>query len=192
MLTAAKDPNELMADALDLLEALRKAGEIIQAAIADADGTGASEAAAVEATAPTLFPTSPDGTDWGIYGDTPWEQWQGVRFEAVQEDEHRARLYGVARAPGTKGSTRALRRHNDPTLSKEEMVKRLDDDGVYILNGDGWEPDEELTRQEAEQAVIDFCRGKLEQEKITIGHDDGAEYEIRLTVDLVAPTEWGS
>ena len=29
-----------------------------------------------------VFPTSPDGTDWGFYGDTLREQWHGVWFEA--------------------------------------------------------------------------------------------------------------
>jgi hypothetical protein len=32
------------------------------------------------------YPTSPDGTDWGIYGETPQEQWNGVEFEAYTED----------------------------------------------------------------------------------------------------------
>ena len=30
-----------------------------------------------------VLPTSPDGTDWGIYGDSPQEQWLGVWFEAA-------------------------------------------------------------------------------------------------------------
>ena len=29
-----------------------------------------------------VYPTSPDRTDWGIYGDTLQEQWLGVWFEA--------------------------------------------------------------------------------------------------------------
>jgi hypothetical protein len=37
------------------------------------------------------LPTSPDGTDWGIYGDTPREQWNGVLFEAEKMDSD---LYG--------------------------------------------------------------------------------------------------
>ncbi len=32
------------------------------------------------------LPTSPDGTDWGIYGDTPSEQWAGVLMAAEMED----------------------------------------------------------------------------------------------------------
>lgn len=35
------------------------------------------------------LPTSPDGTDWGIYGDTPREQWAGVLLEAETEDIER-------------------------------------------------------------------------------------------------------
>ena len=31
------------------------------------------------------FPTSPDGTDWGMWGDKPNEQWDGVRFTALLE-----------------------------------------------------------------------------------------------------------
>ena len=33
----------------------------------------------------SLFPTSPDGTDWGIFGDTPREQWEGMEMEAYLE-----------------------------------------------------------------------------------------------------------
>lgn len=36
------------------------------------------------------FPTSPDGTDWGMWGDKPEEQWDGVYFTALLE--HRCRL----------------------------------------------------------------------------------------------------
>ena len=36
------------------------------------------------------LPTSPDGTDWGIYGDTPAEQWNGIQYEAEREDEDRS------------------------------------------------------------------------------------------------------
>ncbi len=32
------------------------------------------------------LPTSPDGTDWGIYGDSPREQWNGMEHEAQLED----------------------------------------------------------------------------------------------------------
>ncbi len=37
----------------------------------------------------SLFPTSPDGTDWGIFGDTPREQWEGMEMEAQLEDIER-------------------------------------------------------------------------------------------------------
>ena len=36
-------------------------------------------------------PTSPDGTDWGIYGESPREQWNGVEWEAYHEQEGRDR-----------------------------------------------------------------------------------------------------
>ena len=36
-------------------------------------------------------PTSPDGTDWGIYGESPREQWNGVEWEAYHEQEGRNR-----------------------------------------------------------------------------------------------------
>ena len=32
------------------------------------------------------FPTSPDGTSWGSYGDSLAEQWNGVEAEAYRED----------------------------------------------------------------------------------------------------------
>ncbi len=35
-----------------------------------------------------VFPNSPDGTDWGIYGETPKEQWEGVEFEAYVIEAH--------------------------------------------------------------------------------------------------------
>ena len=35
------------------------------------------------------FPTSPDGTDWSIYGDTMAEQWLGVWLEASYENDMR-------------------------------------------------------------------------------------------------------
>ncbi len=35
------------------------------------------------------LPTSPDGTDWYIYGDTPSEQWNGVILEALVENGER-------------------------------------------------------------------------------------------------------
>ncbi len=38
----------------------------------------------------TELPTSPDGTDWGIYGDTAVEQWAGVMLEASMENLLRA------------------------------------------------------------------------------------------------------
>ena len=38
------------------------------------------------------FPTSPDGTDWGIYGDTLKEQWLGVWFEAGDYNALRGRV----------------------------------------------------------------------------------------------------
>ena len=39
-----------------------------------------------------VYPTSPDGTDWGIYGDTKKEQWLGVWFEA--SDYNAVRKHG--------------------------------------------------------------------------------------------------
>jgi hypothetical protein len=35
------------------------------------------------------FPTSPDGTDWSIFGDTPAEQWHGMIQDAEIEDIER-------------------------------------------------------------------------------------------------------
>ncbi len=35
------------------------------------------------------LPTSPDGTDWGIFGDTPREQWTGMEMDAQLEDIER-------------------------------------------------------------------------------------------------------
>ena len=43
-----------------------------------------------------VFPTSPDGTDWGIYGDTLREQWLGVWFEAA--DFNALRNYALRKA----------------------------------------------------------------------------------------------
>ncbi len=40
----------------------------------------------------SLHPTSPDGTDWGIYGDTLQEQWLGVWFEAADYNALRRRV----------------------------------------------------------------------------------------------------
>lgn len=36
-----------------------------------------------------LFPTSPDGTDWSLYGDSSKEQWDGVWHEAFVEEDFR-------------------------------------------------------------------------------------------------------
>ena len=36
------------------------------------------------------LPTSPDGTDWGIYGDSAKEQWQGMIHEALLERYERS------------------------------------------------------------------------------------------------------
>lgn len=33
-----------------------------------------------------IYPTSPDDTNWFIYGDSPKEQWDGVLHEAELED----------------------------------------------------------------------------------------------------------
>ncbi len=42
------------------------------------------------------LPTSPDGTDWGIYGDTPNEQWKGIMFEAERQNENTNYFYEVS------------------------------------------------------------------------------------------------
>ena len=64
-------------------------------------------------------------------------------------------------------------------LRKKEPVERE----PYILNGDGWEPDEELSKGDAAQAIADFLWEELEAEKITITHK-GEGCGIHLTVEL--------
>ncbi len=52
-----------------------------------------------------ILPTSPDGTDWGIYGDTPKEQWLGVWFEAADYNALLGRVDDSwsARLPNKRG-----------------------------------------------------------------------------------------
>ena len=53
----------------------------------------------------------------------------------------------------------------------------------FILNGDGWAPDEELSKADAAQAIVDFLWNELEAEKITVTHK-GEGCGIHLTVEL--------
>jgi len=45
------------------------------------------------------LPTSPDNTDWGIYGESAREQWEGVHFEAEMEDLQWDERHDSSRCP---------------------------------------------------------------------------------------------
>lgn len=53
----------------------------------------------------SLFPTSPDGTDWGIFGDTPREQWEGMEMEAYLEAIERVTGAPAWYSLGAEGKT---------------------------------------------------------------------------------------
>ena len=66
-----------------------------------------------------VFPTSPDGTDWGIYGDALQEQWRGIWFEASTVN-----IVGHYAAYGFSNDTVAF-------VHSREIAERATDSAVY-------------------------------------------------------------